>query len=291
MTKFTISTDSCADYFKSYMEKNKIYCIPLKRISGGVEYAEIYDLEAELDAFYQDMRNGTMSSTAQINPEEFTQHFKEILAKEDGDIVYVALSSGVSGTYNSAVLAANQLNPTLDGRKIYVIDSLIGTGGQMMLVEKLKSMRDTTPTAEAVEITTNMRDRLHVLFLVDDLQQLKRGGRLSGAKAMIATVLGIKPILTLDKFGKIEIDSKVRGTAKALEHLLAIIEKRGYDGQDIYIERTSKSELYDQLEQRIEQKYSKDKVHKVILGPVIGAHVGCGTVAIVFQGVKRVDKR
>ena len=296
MAKFIISTDSCADYFKSEMQQKNIYCVPVKRINGDQVFEEIYDSEEEYNVFYEGIRQGSLSSTSQINADEFLTYFNSILEKEkEGDIVHVALSSGLSGTYNGAVLAAIELNEKLKDSKIYVVDSLGATAAMMMLVDKLVELNGKVPADKAVKTVEEMRDNLQVFFTVDDLGHLKRGGRISAAKALIGTALGVKPILTFNKIGKLVPIAKAKGQAKALQAIIEFTEKHApkagadYAGETLYIVRTSHSENYDNLKSAITKKYPKATLKEVIVGPVIGSHVGCGTVGFCFVGKPRLD--
>jgi len=278
------------------MERENIYHIPLKRIVGEKELAEFYNSDEEFDKLYADMKKGELSTTSQINPEEFVEHFKKIIAKEkEGDIIQVSMSGGMSGTHTSAVIAANQLNPTLVGRQIYAFDSLSVSGGMQILLDKLMELNGKKSAAEALEVIEKMRENLQVFFMVDDLFHLKRGGRVSGVKAVIGTILGIKPILVINKQGKLAVIGKIKGARNAANYFTAKPGEYGitpdfdYAGQTIVIERTNKSEHYEVFRQDIKAKYPKANIKEVILGPIIGSHVGCGAVGVLFVGKPRLD--
>jgi len=296
MEKFIISTDSCADYFKSKMQQENIYCVAIKRIHGDTVYEEFYDSSEEFDEFYDGVGKGKLSSTSQINPDEFIDYFKSILEKEKvGDIIHVSLSSGLSGTCNGAVLAANELNETLKGRRIYVVDSLHATAGIMMLVDELIELNGKVNSASAVKTIEEIRNNQQAFFMVDDLNHLKRGGRLSATKALIGTILGVKPILALNNHGKIVPVSKAKGQSKALQMLIELSSKYSdksnpdFAGSTIYIARSSKSETYENMKKIVFEKYPQANVKEVIIGPVIGTHLGCGAVGFIFKGEPRLD--
>jgi DegV family protein with EDD domain len=186
MTKYTISTDNAVDFYKSFLEEKNIYHIPLKRISEGKEYAEFYDSVEEYEKFYENQKKGVLSSTSQINPDEFIEHFNNILEKEKtGDIIHVSMSGALSGTFSSAVSAANELNKTLKGRKIYAFDSLGVCPGMQLQINKLMELNGKVTAEKAIAEITQVRDNTHTFFLVDDLFHLKRGGRVSAAKEII----------------------------------------------------------------------------------------------------------
>ena len=298
MAKFIVSVDNTADYFKSFMDANGIYYLPLKRIMGGNEYIDFFDTAGEFEAFYDEIKKGAKPTTSQINPDEFIKHFNAILAKEKtGDIVHISLSSGLSGSHNSAVMAANEINPTLKGRKIYAFDSLTVSGAIQMQVDKFLALRDTTTAESAIEIVTKIRDNQHLFFLVDDLFHLKRGGRISAGKAIIGSLLGIKPVIIMNLYGKLAIIDRVRGLKKALEYFENILNdyavEKGHDfaGETLSLFCSTKGEFYEMMRDMILRKYPKAVLKENLLGSVIGSHVGCGAVAISFTGKPRLDKQ
>jgi len=293
--KFIISTDNCADYFKSDMQKLGIYFLPLKRILGDKEFAEIYDSHKEFDAFYEEIKKGALPSTSQLNPNELITHFKEILAKDkEGDIIHISLSSGVSGSHASAQAAANELNPTLKGRKIYAFDSLTCTGAQMMLIDKFLELRPNTAAEKAVKIMEEIRDNQHLFFMADDLFHLKRGGRVGAAKAVIGSLLGVKPILVFNKHGKLAVIDKTRGGKAAAWYLNAIAKyaaspNEDFAGKTIQAIRTSQSETYTHILGALKEKYPKAIIKESRVGPIIGSHVGSGAFGFCFIGKPRLD--
>lgn len=294
MAKFTISTDNVADLFKSFMDKNKIYCLPLKRVLKGEEFAEIFDSEKDYEKFYDGIKKGALAKTSQTNPEEMAEHIKSIFAKEkEGDLIHVSISSGLSGSYESCKRAADDFNKTSKGRKVYVIDSLSASCGMNRLIFKLMELRESTNAAEAVRIAEAIRDNLQVFFLVDDLFHLKRGGRVSAAKAVIGSILGVKPVLMINEHGKLTAIDKTRGGSKAIEWFLnkmkatAATPNEDFEKKSIFVLQTSKSELHAQLKKAIQEKYPLANVMEAQVGPIVGTHVGPGTVGIIFEGKPR----
>ena len=295
---FIISTDSCCDHFKSYLDKHNVYCIILKRILNGKEFVELYDSVEEFDNFYEDLKKGALPTTSLLNTIELQEYFESILRVESqGDIIHVCLSSGLSATYGNAVRAAETVNAaTKSGRKVYVIDSLIGTHGMSMQVDRLIEMRDSGMTsAAAVKKIEDLRDHQQGWVIMSDLFHLKRGGRIGGVQAAIGSVLGIKPIIVLNREGKLAIENKMRGAGNAIDYLLAKMKELGVNhGTDfskscVYIVRTSKSKLYDDFLAAALRKYPKMKYTERIVGPIIGTHLGCGGMCILFEGAERVD--
>jgi len=297
MKNFIVSTDSCVDLHKSYLEKHGVYYIIMKRVLNGKEVGEIFNSEKEFDAFYEALKKGAKPTTVAINPFELEEHFKKILAKEKtGDIIHIPLSSGLSVTCENAIKVAEQMNKTLTNRKIYIIDSLLATGGMDMHVDELIALRDAGKTTkEAVKQIETIRDRQQAWVIMSDLFHLRRGGRISGVKATIGTILNIKPIIIVNHKGKLVIENKMRGTANAINYLLSKLETLGekalpdFLDKTVYVMRTSSNPMFDELVAAIKKKYPGIKLKQGIVGPIIGTHLGCGGAAVVFQGAKRLE--
>jgi len=294
---FIISTDSCCDHYKSYLDKQNVYCIILKRILNGKEFVELYDSADEFDKFYEDLGKGALPTTSLLNTIELQEYFESILRVEpQGDIIHVCLSSGLSATYGNAVRAAETVNANAKGRRVYVIDSLIATHGMSMQVDKLIEMRDAGLTAQAaVKKIEEIRDHQQGWVIMSDLFHLKRGGRIGGFQAAIGSVLGIKPIICLNTEGKLAMENKMRGAGNAIDYLLSKMKELGTDfGTDfsksmVYIVRTSKSKLYDDFKAAAIKKYPKMKYTERIVGPIIGTHLGCGGMCLLFEGAPRLN--
>ena len=296
--KFIISTDSCADHLKTYLTKHKVYCIPLRHIIAGKEFAEIYDSVEEFDNFYTTLKTGAMPTTTQLNIFEMQEHFGKILSKHPkGDIIHIPLSSGLSGTCDNAQRAAIELNKTLTDRKIYVVDSLIATGGMGMLIDRLIEFRDAgAETLETVKKIEYVRDRQQAWVIVSDLFHLKRGGRISGLRAAIGTLLNIRPIIILSKDGKLAIETTQKGNRKAINYVLDKVDRLGIQAvpdffkNPIYLLRTSQSELYEELKRTVIEMYPNAIIREGLVGPIIGAHLGDGVAVALFEGTPRLDR-
>jgi DegV family protein with EDD domain len=286
---FIISTDSCSDLTKSFVKENNVHLIALKTICGTEERTLVFDSDKEFDKFYEGIASGEVPTTTQLNPFELKQYFEEILGKEpSGDIIHLSLSSGLSNTYKNAVFAAEEVNK-LSERKIYVVDSLIATHGMAHLVEEMIKLRDSGMGAvKAVEKIKHIRDHQQGWVIVGDLFHLMRGGRISAAKATVGAVLGIKPIIVLAQNGKLEIESKARGAKKAVQYFLEKMAQHGFDGKEIWLVRTSMNEMYQDFKKQVIAKYPNVKIKERITGPVIGSHLGCGAVMMLFTGAQRL---
>ena len=294
---FIVSTDTCADMPRSWYEKNGVKYAIMKRILGGRELTECFDTDADFDNFYDSIKKGDMPSTTQLNPFELKDYFEKIIKDtREGDLVHVCLSSGLSATHNNAMAAAREVNKELEAggsdRRVYVIDSLIATLGQGQMVDELVTMRDAGETTRvAIEKIEELRAHQQAWVIVSDLFHLKRGGRISGAKAAIGSVLNIRPIIHLSQRGKLAMESKMRGNQKAVKYILSRMEKYGINllSQTVWVVRTSKSELYDLTLSSIKSQYPTMKIRTAIVGPIIGTHLGCGGVGVLFVGAPRLD--
>jgi len=297
MRKFIISTDSCVDHYKSYLQKNNVYCIIMKRILNGQEMGELYDSEEEFDRFYEEIKSGALPTTCQLNSYELQEYFESILKKEkEGDIIHIPLSSGLSGTCENAKAAAEEINKKISGRKIYVVDSLIATGAMAHLVEKLIVMRDSgDETKDAIAKIEDIRDHQQAWIIVGNLFHLKRGGRISGFKAAIGTLLNVKPIVVLSKNGRLVIENTIKGPRKAISYVLDKVRDLGVNARlDFYnnpvrLVCTSKSQLHDEFKEAFKQRFPKAIIQESRVGPIIGTHLGDGCAIILFEGAKRLD--
>ena len=203
---FKIVTDSTADLPAEYLQEHDLGCINLSYIMDGVTYGQGQELPEK--EFYALMRNGKMPTTSQVNPEEAKNHFLKYL-KENKEILCIAFSSGLSGTYNSMRVAAEEIMEEQPDCRIIVIDSLCASLGEGLLVHKAVTLRDQGKSLEEVaEWVKNNRLHLVHVFTVDDLYHLYRGGRVSRATAVVGTLAGIKPKLHVDDEGHLIVIGK-----------------------------------------------------------------------------------
>ena len=300
-TNFVISCDSCVDIFKSYLDKKNVHSITMKRVLNGNEISEHYNSTKEFDAFYEAMKKGALPTTVAINPSEMQQHFEEILKKDSQcessqDIIHLPLSSGLSTTCDNAIKAAAELNKTLKNRKIHVIDTFGATLTMGYLCEELIELRDKgTSTKDAIKRIEELRDHMQIWIIMTDLFNLKRGGRISGVKATIGTLLKINPIIILNHIGKLAIENKMKGNKHAIDYVLAKMQKLGkdvnknFDTSTVYVVRTSQSKLYEDTKAAVAKKYPNMKMKEGIVGPIIGSHLGCNSTIVIFEGAKRLE--
>lgn len=288
MSNFVIITDSACDIKPSLLEKWEVPYINMSfRIEG--EDREYSNEDMEITDFYNKMRNGAVAKTAAINPDAFAEKFEEIL-KEGKDILCLAFSSGLSTTYNSARIAADDVLEKYPERKVIVVDSLCASSGQglfvYLTVEKKNSGADLEETAKYAE---DVKGKISHWFTVDDLVYLKRGGRVSSTAALVGAVLGIKPVLHVDDNGKLVSVMKVRGRKAALTALADKFGEFATDKTDgtIFISHADCEAEAKIVAEQINEKFG-GKVDVITdIGPVIGAHSGPGTIALFFVGSQR----
>lgn len=289
---FKIITDSTADLPEEYLGEHNIGCMPISYILDGVTYGK----EKELDwkEFYSMMRNdGKMPTTSQINPAEAKEYFEEYI-KTDKEILHLAFSSGLSGTYNNLRMAADEIMEEHPEVRIIVIDSLCASMGEGLFVHKAVKMRDAGATMDetAEWLRKNVLNFTHV-FTVDDLFHLYRGGRVSKATAVIGTLASIKPTLHVDEEGHLIVIGKVRGRKKSLNALVDYMEKkmgtRAQENKDdmVFISHGDALEDAEYVRDLIKERFGFQNVLINHIGPTIGAHSGPGTIALFFMGESR----
>ena len=283
---YLIVMDASADIDSKVFIEEDIRFIPMQ-YSLNEEMRESKGIESEelLKSFYDSQRSGELTKTTQITPYQYINFFSKLL-NEGYSILYLSLSSGLSSTYQSAMLAASELNDEHKDEKVYVVDSLGATGGIGVLLElACKYRKEGKSIEENCALLNNAKLKLHHFFMVQDLMYLKRGGRVSGATAVVGTVLGIKPILKIDENGKLVSFTKRRGNKLALEELAKLFNEN-YELNDspIYIVDGDAKELGDFLASEIKKLIPEAVVKRNMLSPIIGAHTGPGLVAVCFIG-------
>lgn len=283
---YLIVMDASADIDSKVFLEEDIRFIPMQ-YSLNEEMRESKGIESEelLKSFYDSQRSGELTKTTQITPYQYINFFSKLL-NEGYSILYLSLSSGLSSTYQSAMLAASELNDEHKDEKVYVVDTLGATGGIGVLLElACKYRKEGKSIEENCALLNNAKLKLHHFFMVQDLMYLKRGGRVSGATAVVGTVLGIRPILKIDENGKLVNFAKRRGNKLALEELAKLFNEN-YELNDspIYIVDGDAKELGDFLALEIKKIAPNAVVKRNMLSPIIGAHTGPGLVAVCFIG-------
>ena len=284
---YVIVSGATGDLPQYVIEELGLDVIPMNVRVGEADYLYHPD-EKELSCkeFYTKLSEGEEAVTSQITPIVFKEVFEKYL-KVGKDVLYIAFSSGLSGTFNSARLVAAELSEKYPERKIACIDSLCASIGEGFLVYLAGMLRKEGKSFDEVaEFVKENCTRVCHWFTVDDLLHLKRGGRLSGFEAAVGTALKIKPVLSVDPEGKLTVVAKVRGIKKGMDYLKERLKSDGIDAvnQTVFVGHADAPEVAEQLK---EQLVSEGLVKDVIIsnvGPIIGTHVGSGMFALVFLG-------
>ncbi|NLN50371.1 MAG: DegV family protein [Acholeplasmataceae bacterium] len=290
MSEYVILTDSASDLPDKYAVSNNLVVLPLKFYFNSQEYYNYLDFsQMSAKEFYQMLRENNYAKTSQVNVADFKKAFTEIL-KEGKDIVAVLLSSGLSGTFNSAEVAKEEVLKKFPDRQIYLVDSKTGSLGEGLVVNEAVQFKKAGKTCE--ETYRHLKQfKYHVasLFTHDDLTHLKKGGRIGIFTYWLGTALRIKPIITADNEGKLNPRTKVLGRKKSLRNLAErVIET--YDsnfGNTIYISHADCEEEALQVKTEIENRLNLKVSLVHMMGPVIGAHGGPGTVAVFYPVKER----
>ena len=288
MKKYSIFTDSSCDMTKDMIKEKGIISIPLSFSFDGDKHI-YYDGETSLKDFYDRIRNGDVAKTSAANPEDFIKAFKICLDRGE-DILYLGFSSGLSTTYNSARLAADYLMRENPQSKIITIDTLAASAGMALLIDLIIDKKNIGASIDEVaEFAERIKLNICHWFTVDDLDYLKRGGRISPTSAFFGNMLGIKPLLHVNNDGHLINTQKIRGRRLALETMA----KKCADTIDTTFPRIayiSHADCYDDAETLkgiLMAKYAIGTKLITNVGAVIGAHSGPGTLALFFVGKER----
>lgn len=287
-----IMTDNNCDLPLEYVKAHQIPVLPLSFSICGREYTATRDPESPdyLDphAFYDMLRRGEVATTAQVNVQTFLETFRPVLAS-GRDVLYIAFSSGLSGTCASAVTAAQMLSEEFPERRVRVVDTLSASLGQGMLVYLAVEKQEQGWTGEQIEQWLNeTKLKVHHWFTVDDLNCLKRGGRVSATSAFLGTMLSIKPVLNMDDAGHLIPKEKVQGRKKALKALVDHMEQNCENPGDklVFISHGDCPEDVELVKKLLKQRFGAEVTLVNTVTPSVGAHSGPGTVALFFVGDK-----
>lgn len=288
MQNFVIYTDSACDIAPSILKEwGCDFCSLTFHFNDSDKIYSNFDLSTK--EFYQKMRNGGIAKTSAINADGFIQAFEPLL-QEGKDILYLGFSSGLSGTFNSARIAAVELSEKYPERKLIVVDTLSASAGFGLLVYlTVQKKNEGASITETAAYAKDLRKHLCHWFTVDDLVYLKRGGRISAATALVGGMLGIKPVLHMDDAGHLISMSKVRGRKASIKALaekydeLALTPKEG----TVFISHGDCIEDANALASILQETHGIDVKIITDVGPVIGAHSGPGTLALFFLGKER----
>ena len=286
MPAFDIITDSTANLTQKLIKENSVIEIPFPYFTEGKEPPFCTLEEFDDVKYYTDIKNGLKVITSQINPQKYIDFFRPSL--ENGrDILFIGLSSGISGSFTSATMAREQLAEEFPDRKIELIDSLSAGLGEGLLVLKAASLRADGASIESVVYSIlEQRNKLYQVFIADDLIHLKRTGRISNASAIIGTALGIKPLLKGSEEGRIVAFSKIRGRTRAID---AMAEKyftlaKNPELQTVGITYAGCRADAESLAQKLREKMPPKEFLILKHEPATGSHIGPGSLALFFEG-------
>ncbi len=283
---FVIMTDTSANLPTAAAREHGVEVIPLSYYVDGTE-STCLDTEAfDSAAYYDSLKNGAKISTSQINPQKYIDRMEPIL-QAGNDILFVGMSSGVSGSYGSSEIAKEQLLSDYPDRQIRLIDSLAASLGEGLLVYRAIECREKGMTIdETADLLEKERHRMCQIFTVDDLMHLRRGGRLSNASAIIGTLLNVKPLLKGNENGQIVTFGKVRGRKGVMEHMVQRYEQlvKQPEGQTVGISHANCAEDAEKLAQMLKRTYAPKGILIVEHEPVTGSYLGPGALALYFLG-------
>ena len=289
MKKFVVSSDSTCDFYAGYIRERdvKVIAFPFVMELGGAvsEESDAFTEYAQYVDFYERERKGGLPRTSQINFERHYEYFSGLVKEGASSILHVSLSGGLSPTVNVAREAAAAVVKEHAGTEILVVDSLSATIGQGELVKEALHLRDEGGTAqEAYDRLNEMTRHIQHTIIAYDLNFLCRGGRVSRAAAIAGTMLSIKPVLTFTEDGKLTVIDKCRGMKGAFRYAVERINRAPRrEGADwFHIVHTDAPKEAEQLADLLEQTFGV-RAEISIMGPVIGAHVGPGSVSVVWE--------
>ena len=295
MNEYILSCSSTADLSEEHFRSRSISYICFHYELDGVQHLDDLGKSMPFDQFYAAMVNGADTKTSQINVDEYINYFEPFL-KDGRDILHLSLSSGISGTVNSALVARDTLQEQYPDRKIYIMDSLAASSGYGLLMDKLADLRDEGRSiSEVYEWALANRLKLNHWFFSTDLTFYIKGGRISKASGFIGGMLNICPLLNVNHLGQLIPRYKIRTKRKVISAVVdkmeeCIEEGRDYSGK-CYISNSACYEDARAVADLIEERFPKlsGKVLINSIGTTIGSHTGPGTVAVFFWGKERID--
>ncbi len=288
MYKFTLSTDSTCDLYHDFVVENDIKFAPLtftlEKGSGFETHLDNFTEYSQYVDFYNKLRDGWMPKTSKLNYESHYSHFLKLAEEGAKDVVHFTISSGLANTWENAEQAAAAVKENFPDFRVFVVDPLTATVGQGALVRMALKCRNEGRTAEeTVEFVKSVRLHIQHFIVADDLQFLKRGGRISATAAAVGGMLKVKPIIAFDNEGKLGVIDKVMGTKKAISYIKRKLDTEGPDPQYNYcfIVHTDNEPVANELAEYVRTQFHIEPFVQ-IMGPVIGAHVGPGAFALGY---------
>lgn len=295
MSEFVLSCCSTADITKEHFENRNIEYICFHYNLDGVDYPDDLGQTVSFKSFYDQMVEGKDTRTSQVNVDEYIEYFKKFL-EQGKDILHLSLSSGLSGSFNSARNAAEILKEEYPDRKIYIVDSMGASSGYGLFIDKLADLRDEGKNIDEIkEWAEKNRLNLHLWFFSTDLTFFVKGGRVSKVSGFFGGMLGICPLLNMNYLGKLVAREKIRSKRKVIEAIVDKMEKHAKGvleyNDKCYICHSDCIEDAKAVKALVEARFPKLKGEVEInwIGTTIGSHTGPGTVALFFWGDQRID--
>lgn len=290
MRDYVIMTDSCCDLTAHMAEELRLIVLPLTMHMEGKDYPnDLAGTAISNEEFYRNIRAGKRATTSAVNVGQFHEAMGRVLA-EGRDIVCICFSSALSTTYQSAAIAAGDMAAEYPDSRIYVIDSLSASLGQGLLLYLAAQQKKAGLSADqlAAWVEQNKGSICH-WFTVDDLNFLKRGGRLSAGAALVGTMLSIKPVMHTSDEGKLVPVGKVRGRKASLEALLDAVDRLAIEpeNQTMFICHADCEREARRVAEQLKERFGVKKIYINYIGPVIGSHTGPNTMGLFFVGTER----
>lgn len=280
MNEYVITVNSTIDLPKAWLEEKGVPVLPLKYTIEDKHYVDMEGLDSK--EFFQKLREGKMAVTSQVNPEEAREKLEPIL-KEGKDVLHLAFTSALSGTYNSVRIAAEELKEEYPERKILVLDTKCACLGEgVLLYYVLKKKEEGASIEEAYTYADELKEHIGHYVTVDDLNHLQRGGRISKTSAVVGSMIKIKPIIVLNEEGKLEVIGKERGRKKAINKIvdLAVEHTGDYKNEIVMITHGDCLEEAESLAEIVKEKMGVENILINNIGTVIGGHTGPGVLAV-----------
>ncbi len=294
MADYVITCSSTADLPTEFVREHDITVLPYQFFMDGKEYYDDQGVSISTHDFYEKVRAGSMPTTSMVNADRYVAFFTPFL-EAGKDVLHLEFSSGLSGSFDNAVMVAGQLMQKYPGRTIKVVDSLSASRGYGLFVHLVMLKKEEGATLdEAYTYAEELKWKITHWFAVESLEHLRRGGRVSRASAFLGTMLNIKPVLAFNNEGKIIPVEKIRGRKKSLIEMVNKMEEDvdNPDGQIVYVGHGDAPEDAEYVAQLIKERFPTVKETFInYTGPVIGAHSGPGTVNIHYVGKQRVDTK
>lgn len=296
MNKFLLSCCSTSDLNVKHYKDRGIRYICFHYFLDGIEHKDDFGETLPISEFYKKMEQGAMTKTSQLNAQDYYNYFENLINEGNKEILHLTLSSGISGTINSARIAVNMINEKYKDVKIYIVDSLAASSGYGLLMEKLADLKDEGKSIEEVrDWAENNRLFINHWFFSTDLKYYVRGGRISRTSGFFGNMLHVCPLLNVNDEGKLIPREKIIGKKKVINAIVQKMIENAKDGKDYndycYISHSAVFEDAKAVKDKVEDYFPnlKGKVEIFDIGTTIGSHTGPGTVALFFVGKERKE--